>query len=86
MKRHGGCDGDDVSAAVIGGDVGGGLCEDVFPLVKLAAWWWLSTLLFLIWQFEVVDLNFFFFSMFSVSDLVVVLRVGHGLGSQVLGE
>ena len=37
-----------------------------------------------------MDLFFFFFFlvefMFSVSDLVVVLKVGHRLGSQVLGE
>ena len=30
-----------------------------------------------------MNLKFFFFFFF---DLVVVLRVGHGLGSQVLGE
>ena len=46
----------------------------------------------LIWQIEVVNLNFFFFLFiffnffFFFSDLVVVLRVGHGLGSPVLGE
>ena len=46
---------------VVGDDFGGGLCDGVIPLVGSMAWCWLSTLLFLLWQVEVVDLNFFFF-------------------------
>ena len=61
MKRHGGSEGDSVSAAVVGDDFGSRLCDGVILLVGSAAWWWLSTLLFSIWRFEVVDLNFFFF-------------------------
>ena len=38
-----------------------GLCDGVILLVGLAAWCWLLTLLFSIWQVDVVDLNFFFF-------------------------
>ena len=50
-----------VSTTVVGDDFGGGLCDGVIPLVGSMAWCWLSTLLFLLWQVEVVDLNFFFF-------------------------
>ena len=56
---------------VVGDDFGGGLCDGVIPLVGSMAWCWLSTLLFLLWQVEVVDLNFFFFLVefiFSVSE------------------
>ena len=49
MKWHGG-----------GQCFSSGLCNGVIPLVGSAAWCWLSTLLFLICQVEVVDLNFFF--------------------------
>ena len=82
VKRHGGSEGDGIST--------------VGCAMASFCWWGsaldggLSTLLFSIWRFEVVDLKFFFFFfvefMFSVSDLVVVLRVGHELGSQVLGK
>ena len=37
MKRHGGSEGDSVSAAVVGDDFGGGLCDGVILLVGSAA-------------------------------------------------